>query len=77
MPFKLFLLICIVGRIPGTLLLTLQGAQVYKGNYYSTLIILGLCLVLVGVLAYYREAVYRWIRHFDHPDQPASGINQD
>ena len=33
MPFKLFLLICTVGRIPGTLLLTLQGAQVYKGNY--------------------------------------------
>ena len=31
MPFKLFLLICIVGRIPGTLLLTLQGAKVYKG----------------------------------------------
>jgi uncharacterized membrane protein YdjX (TVP38/TMEM64 family) len=76
MPFKLFILICAVGRIPGTLLLTLQGAQVYKGNYYSTLVILGLCLVLVGVLAYYREAVYRWIRHFDHPEQPASGFDQ-
>ena len=46
MPFKLFLLICTVGRIPGTLLLTLQGAKVYKGDYYSTLVILGLCLVL-------------------------------
>lgn len=77
MPFKLFLLICTVGRIPGTLLLTLQGAQVYKGNYYSTLAILGLCLILVGVLAYYREAVYRWIRHFDHTDQPASNFNQE
>jgi uncharacterized membrane protein YdjX (TVP38/TMEM64 family) len=69
MPFKLFLLICIVGRIPGTLLLTLQGAQVYKGNYYSTLALMGLCLVLIGVLAYYREAVYRWIRRFDHSEQ--------
>jgi len=73
MPFKLFLLICIVGRIPGTLLLTLQGAKVYKGDYYSTLVILGLCLVLVVVLGYYREAVYRWIRRFDHSDYPASG----
>ena len=27
MPFRLFLVICLVGRIPGTLLLTLQGAQ--------------------------------------------------
>jgi uncharacterized membrane protein YdjX (TVP38/TMEM64 family) len=76
MPFKLFILICTVGRIPGTLLLTLQGAQVYKGNYYSTLVILGLCLVLVGVLAYYREAVYRWIRRFDHPDQAVPDSDQ-
>jgi uncharacterized membrane protein YdjX (TVP38/TMEM64 family) len=71
MPLKLFLLICIVGRIPGTLLLTLQGAQVYKGNYYSTIIIMGLCLGLIVGLAYYREAVYQWIRRFDHRDQPA------
>jgi uncharacterized membrane protein YdjX (TVP38/TMEM64 family) len=76
MPFKLFLLICTVGRIPGTLLLTLQGAQVHKGNYYSTLALMGLCLVVIGVLAYYREAVYRWIRRFDHPDQQAPGLDQ-
>lgn len=73
MPFKLFLLICAVGRIPGTLLLTLQGAKVYEGDYYSTLIILGLCLGLVVVLGYYREAVYRLIRRFDHPDEQTSG----
>jgi uncharacterized membrane protein YdjX (TVP38/TMEM64 family) len=73
LPFKLFLLICIVGRIPGTLLLTLQGAKVYKGDYYSTLVILGLCLALVVILAYYREAVYRWVRRFDHPEEQTSG----
>jgi uncharacterized membrane protein YdjX (TVP38/TMEM64 family) len=73
MPFKLFLLICVVGRLPGTLLLTLQGAKVYKGDYYSTLVILGLCLVLVVVLWYYREPVYRWIRRFDHPEEKAPG----
>jgi uncharacterized membrane protein YdjX (TVP38/TMEM64 family) len=68
MPFKLFLLICAVGRIPGTLMLNLQGAKVYQGDYYSTLIILGLCLVLIVLMAYYREAVYQWIRRFDHPE---------
>jgi uncharacterized membrane protein YdjX (TVP38/TMEM64 family) len=71
MPLKLFLLICIVGRIPGTVLLTLQGAKVYKGDYYSTLVILGLCLVAIAVLAYYREAVYQWIKRFDHPEPKA------
>jgi len=73
MPFKLFLLICVVGRLPGTLLLTLQGAKVYQGDYYSTLVILGLCLVLVLLLGYYREPVYRWIRRFDHPEEKALG----
>jgi uncharacterized membrane protein YdjX (TVP38/TMEM64 family) len=69
MSLKLFLLICVLGRIPGTLLLTLQGAKVFKGDYYSTLIILGLCLVFIVVLAYYREEIYRWIRRVDHLDQ--------
>ena len=73
MPFRLFLLISTVGRIPGTLLLTLQGAKVYKGDYYSTLVILGLCLVLIVVLGYYREAVYNWIKRFDHPEAQAPG----
>jgi len=72
MPFKLFLLICVVGRIPGTLLLNLQGAKIYKGDYYSTLVILGLCLVLVLLLWYYREPVYRWIRRFDHKEAKAT-----
>ena len=74
MPFKLFLLICVVGRLPGTLLLTLQGAKVYKGDYYSTLIILGLCLVLVLVLGYYREPVYRWIRRFEPKEEKATEV---
>lgn len=69
MPFKLFLVIVTLGRIPGTLLLTLQGAQVYKGNYYTTLIILGLCLVLMSVLSYYRETLYAWMKRFDHPEE--------
>jgi uncharacterized membrane protein YdjX (TVP38/TMEM64 family) len=71
MPFKLFLLICMVGRLPGTLLLTLQGAKVYQGDYYSTLVILGLCLGFIVVLWYWREAVYRWIRRFDHTEEKA------
>jgi len=73
MPFRLFLLICTIGRIPGTLMLNLQGAKVYKGDYYGTLVITGLCLVLMGVLAYYREGVYRWIRRFDHSSNEEIG----
>ena len=72
MDWRLFLLLSTVGRLPGTLLLTLQGAKIYKGDYYSTLVILGLCLVLVLLLGYYREPVYRWIRRFDHKEEKAT-----
>ena len=72
MPFKLFLLICVVDGFPAPAL-TLQGAKVYKGDYYSTLILLGLCLVLILVLWVLREPVYGWIQRFDHPEERAPG----
>jgi len=62
MSWKLFLLLSTVGRLPGTLMLTLQGAQVYQGNYLVTGLLLGLCLVLAGMLYYYREPLYQWLR---------------
>jgi len=65
MDFRVFLVICIVGRIPGTLMLTLQGAQVYKGNWWSTLILFGFCLVLAGLAYFYRETLYAWIRRLE------------
>jgi uncharacterized membrane protein YdjX (TVP38/TMEM64 family) len=66
MPFRLFVVLVTVGRIPGTLMLTLQGAQVYEGNYWNSLILIGLCLIAAGLLYYYREKVYEWIRRLDH-----------
>lgn len=62
MSWKLFLLLSTVGRLPGTLMLTLQGAKVYEGNYLVTGLLLGFCLVLAAVLYYYREPLYRWLR---------------
>jgi uncharacterized membrane protein YdjX (TVP38/TMEM64 family) len=65
MSLKLFLVMVTVGRLPGTLMLTLQGAQVYKGNYHMTLILVGLCLVLAAVMYYYRESLYHWLKRWD------------
>jgi uncharacterized membrane protein YdjX (TVP38/TMEM64 family) len=67
MPWKLFFLLSTVGRLPGTLMLTLQGAQVYKGNYMITGVLLVFCLLLAGVLYYFREPLYHWLRKWDHP----------
>jgi uncharacterized membrane protein YdjX (TVP38/TMEM64 family) len=65
MDFWVFLAICTIGRIPGTLMLTLQGAQVYKGNYWNTLLLFGLCLLLAGLAYYFRETLYNWIRRLE------------
>jgi uncharacterized membrane protein YdjX (TVP38/TMEM64 family) len=62
MSWKLFFLLSSVGRLPGTLMLTLQGAQVYQGNYLVTALLLGFCLLLGLGLFFYREPLYQWLR---------------
>jgi len=65
MDLWVFLLICTVGRIPGTLMLTLQGAQVYKGNYWTSLVLVGVCVILAALTYYFREKLYNLIRRLE------------
>jgi uncharacterized membrane protein YdjX (TVP38/TMEM64 family) len=65
MNLRVFIAICAIGRLPGTLLLTLQGAQVYEGNYWTTLVLVGLCLLVAGLAYYFRETLYTWIRRLE------------
>jgi uncharacterized membrane protein YdjX (TVP38/TMEM64 family) len=62
MSWKLFLLLSSIGRLPGTLMLTLQGAQIYQGNYLVTGLLMGFCLLLALTLFYFREPLYGWLR---------------
>jgi uncharacterized membrane protein YdjX (TVP38/TMEM64 family) len=65
MDLRVFLVIVTIGRLPGTLMLTLQGAQVYKGNYWTTLVLVGFCLLVAGLAYYFRETLYVWIRRLE------------
>jgi uncharacterized membrane protein YdjX (TVP38/TMEM64 family) len=65
MNLRVFLVICTLGRIPGTLMLTLQGAEVYAGHYWSTVILFGSCLLIAGLAYYFRETLYIWIRRLE------------
>ena len=57
-----FLLVTIIGRIPGTYLLTLQGAKFRDEQYYEV-IAFTVGSVLILILAYlYRNKIYRWIK---------------
>lgn len=62
MPAGLFLFLSAVGRIPGTLLLSLAGAKVYEGNFRE-LALLFLCAVVFSVPCYMsRHALVRWLK---------------
>jgi uncharacterized membrane protein YdjX (TVP38/TMEM64 family) len=77
MDFRVFLVICTVGRLPGTLMLSLQGAQVYKGNYWNSLILVALCVILAGLTLAYREKVYLWIRRLEMYRRNSRGLPSD
>ncbi|MDD3579814.1 MAG: TVP38/TMEM64 family protein [Desulfobacca sp.] len=68
MPIKVFLIIVTIGRMPGTLMLSLQGAQVFKGNYYGLAIILALIIALALPMFIYREKIYGWLRKLSGPE---------
>jgi uncharacterized membrane protein YdjX (TVP38/TMEM64 family) len=59
LPF--FLAASMLLRLPGILFLTLQGAQVYHGNYRITLGMIALYGGLAFLLLRKREALYRWV----------------
>jgi uncharacterized membrane protein YdjX (TVP38/TMEM64 family) len=73
MPFKVFVVLVTVGRLPATLLLSLQGAQVYQGHYWTFLFLLGITVLAGGILIFFRERFYRWLRGWGgSPQKPAA-----
>ena len=62
MPLRVFLIISTIGRLPGTFILTLQGANVYKGQYTDFFILLGIFLLVGLLMLVYKETLYRWLR---------------
>jgi len=65
LPLRLFLVIAAVGRMPGTIVLSIQGAFVYNRNYDSFFFLLALCLAVALVGVRYQEAVYKWVDRFN------------
>jgi len=63
-PFKMFIIMAGLGRMPGTLMLSLHGGVLSHGMYGLYAIILGISLVIVGAAIYYRTAIYRWAERF-------------
>jgi len=66
LPLKVFIILATIGRMPGTFLLSLQGAYLFEQNYLVFALILCLCIIL-SLLAYrYKEGLYKWLEKFNN-----------
>ncbi len=57
MPLVVFLFIAGVGRMPGTLMLSFQGADVFAANYLRLLVILAISIAISLPCFYYRRNI--------------------
>ncbi len=64
-PIKIFIILAAIGRMPGTFILSLQGAFLFDQVYIMFAFIAGLCLV-ISLFAYrYRQGLYQWVERFN------------
>jgi uncharacterized membrane protein YdjX (TVP38/TMEM64 family) len=61
LPARVFFVISTVGRLPGTLALSLQGASIFDKNYVFFIVVTALCLVFALAAYLAREPLYRWM----------------
>jgi uncharacterized membrane protein YdjX (TVP38/TMEM64 family) len=66
LPLKVFLLLAALGRMPGTLLLSLQGAYLFEENYLLLGVTAGACAILVFIIYWNRERIYQWVEKFNN-----------
>jgi uncharacterized membrane protein YdjX (TVP38/TMEM64 family) len=59
---KFFVVAVAIFRLPSTFLLTLQGAEAAKGNYWLSVGLFGFNYVLAVLIYRYRDYLYQWIK---------------
>jgi uncharacterized membrane protein YdjX (TVP38/TMEM64 family) len=62
MPMWVFALVSGLGRIPGTWVLSAQGAHTATGNYVSVIVITAIVIAVALPLYYYRHRLVAWFR---------------
>ena len=62
MHLGIFLVISTIGRIPGTLMATLQGAKAFEHEYYTFGILLGASGLIILVFYIYHEEIHNLVK---------------
>jgi uncharacterized membrane protein YdjX (TVP38/TMEM64 family) len=68
LPIKVLLLLATIGRLPGTLMLSLQGAFLFERNYILLGAMAAASLIIVLLAYRYRDNLYRWIEKLNQND---------
>jgi uncharacterized membrane protein YdjX (TVP38/TMEM64 family) len=63
MKLSTFLVVSIIGRIPGTYLLTVQGAKFRSQEYFEVIAFAVVSVAILLVAYLYRNKIYTWIKH--------------
>jgi uncharacterized membrane protein YdjX (TVP38/TMEM64 family) len=71
LPFRVFAVLAFIGRMPGTLVLSLQGASLYDRNYGLLAAVAAACLALALLAYLFREPIYRWVEKINPPRSSA------
>ncbi len=62
MHLGIFLIISTIGRIPGTLMATLQGGKAFEHQYKSFLVLLGISALVILAFYIYHDEIHHWIK---------------
>lgn len=64
MPFRVFIFISAMARIPGTLMLSFQGAQLYQQEYSQLLVLLATTMVVTLPCYYFRRQILAYLTFY-------------
>ena len=62
MHLGIFLAICTIGRIPGTLIACLQGGKAFDHQYVTFFILFGVSCLVILVFYIYHDEFHQWIK---------------
>ena len=68
MPLWVFALVSTLGRIPGTWVLSAQGAHTAAGNYLYVMLLTAIVVAVALPLYYYRNRIIGWVRGRTRPE---------
>jgi uncharacterized membrane protein YdjX (TVP38/TMEM64 family) len=62
MHLGIFLVISTIGRIPGTLMATLQGGKAFEHHYYTFGVLLGVSFLVILIFYIYHEEIHNLVK---------------